>query len=1615
MVSAVTMGRVDGRRVRHLRGIGLTLATWAALGSQVAVAQQAQEPDGIEAALMGSRSVVAGESLQVVGRAFRVRGLSTLRSYARAPVQTRLVEIRPEGEDGAEGPWVRGRADASGDFLLELPAPASFVSRARVEVEIGEGDAARSFGYEVRLRSPISLTLKTDRRFYQAGETMRVWLLARHPRTLAPIAAGAAVEFSLDGQRHVRAQLGEGGVAAVDFPIAESTPNGEWSVLAKVQVGDHEARAALGIQVGQRTSERLMAELSWDETQVAPSDTFEARVRVTAPSGAPVRGATVTLTVQGRPPQHADTDRDGVARFTARAPAYLTDQTGLVTVGATVAHAAHGRAELSRRLRLSAPLALHVEATARTGRAVVGVPSDVYVAVLDAAGDPPPAGTEVVLRGAGLRRPIEARTDDNGFVAATLTLPPDHVGALAACGGEVGAMLDVEVRGERARRGRVCVKAAPGAGVQITAESPVVAPGEDLVLRLRRSAELRRAPVRVELAGPGGWLAATAVVPPGRDRVTLRTTSLGVVTIAAIPILGEDAEAFLGVEHSTTVLVRPARPSFVAMEAERDLYPVGGEAALVVRTEPGQPGWLALDVRDRTQHGGERPFAMRFLDGAFRRAVLDPQGEGAAILVRAALGARHANHGAAGELETYPALVDEFGVAVEAPDLEPNGLLRDPVLDARRLERWGVGEVMVAIEDALRSADAIEDIVVGEGRARRFRDDLASELMDARTLGDRPLTPAMITASDASFTFESVARRIARERLLQALHILHDALQESEDEPAELARQPAGRWIATLVREGALGPQLVRDPWGGALGLRARPAGVPPVAAGAGDQTLAYPGPDGRLGTADDVMDPFARVVSARTPYAVASGEDEWMRTVASLSPGRAALEGMLAAYRRVTAQMRDARIADALVAGASEGYGGTGEGTIGLGNLGTIGHGGGGGTGSGYGRGAGGLRGRSSRVPRIRAGMASVTGAPSLLSGLIREDMPATLLFLPRVAVDPSGVTRIPVPLAHAATTYVCEVVHWRADGWSWSDAADLRVDQELVVDAPVPRFAHVGDRVELPLRAANRGGQVREVTLSVHPEGELGLEAIGTEALSVPPGDARVHAVALDLAQVGEGRLVVQGTAGDLRDATRRSIEVLAAARPGVVRREALVMGEGTLTIPIPAQALPRAGGRVTLHGAERLFSTSPLWRAWARRRALGADPSSAAIRQARERIGGGPPLELATALVALGDQVGDRQLRRVISGMTSFVRGGPEQAQAVERAAVLMVVLSALPEDDERTPIVRLRRRLREIVTEGAAARSDDPALQAAAAAAFAYGGDEDRAAEHARRARRALVTFEEDRWVQARSGVTSSQNFTSSALLALADLRLGEREEALALVRTLARRSVRRTDALRPPLLAGLDRALAYAVVLHGGAAQVPSSVRVVVDGEAHDVELDAGEGELVLPSLDQAGAHSLAVEAPPGALVHVRARAEYALPWEAPGAERPPIAIRFAELGVDEDPPAADETTRHVIAIRNVRPRTLTDVIVRVQLPTGAELDERAYQELGWRTRERPTRVRNTLELHLRSLLAGREVELPLTLRWTLSGSFSAFGVTAASEARPDLEAVLVPRRVEVSR
>lgn len=106
---------------------------------------------------------------------------------------------------------------------------------------------------------------------------------------------------------------------------------------------------------------------------------------------------------------------------------------------------------------------------------------------------------------------------------------------------------------------------------------------------------------------------------------------------------------------------------------------------------------------------------------------------------------------------------------------------------------------------------------------------------------------------------------------------------------------------------------------------------------------------------------------------------------------------------------------------GTGRGGGGTGEGTIGLGNLGTIGHGGGGGSGVGYGRGAGGLRGRGgARVPKIRPGSAEVKGSLSkeVIRRVIRQHLnEVRFCYEQQLAIKPDLQGRVAVQFIISAT----------------------------------------------------------------------------------------------------------------------------------------------------------------------------------------------------------------------------------------------------------------------------------------------------------------------------------------------------------------------------------------------------------------------------------------------------------------------------------------------------------------------------------------------------------------------------------------------------------------------
>src|SRR5690606_31201937 len=106
-----------------------------------------------------------------------------------------------------------------------------------------------------------------------------------------------------------------------------------------------------------------------------------------------------------------------------------------------------------------------------------------------------------------------------------------------------------------------------------------------------------------------------------------------------------------------------------------------------------------------------------------------------------------------------------------------DGVLRDPVALREELLRRGLAPAEQALERAVASRgpdDPARARIVAARRARvGFHPDVIEHLVasrqlpdaQARTLGGERLTVAMIEGADPGFSFDTVARRVARARL----------------------------------------------------------------------------------------------------------------------------------------------------------------------------------------------------------------------------------------------------------------------------------------------------------------------------------------------------------------------------------------------------------------------------------------------------------------------------------------------------------------------------------------------------------------------------------------------------------------------------------------------------------------------------------------------------------------------------------------------------------------------------------------------------------------------------------------------------------------------------------
>ncbi len=1579
---------------------------------------------GIEAELHGSAIALAGRPYVLRGVAYAVTELATLRTLPRASV-TAWIEERESRRAAAHETTV---ADGEGNFQLAIATPTSGDLDAMLHVEVGDGSNVRRFERLIQLRAPQVLDLLTDRILYEPGETMHVWVRLRERDSLVPVASRRVHLRVTSGAERVtvladmRANTSAMGALSFDVPVdAES---GERSLGVSVATDDGaRIEGSTQVRVGQRTIERMMARVVLAHDVVAPGEPVHATVTVRAASGAPVRGATVEVT-RRRVGLSRTTGPDGRAEFTWTAPVFAERGVDTESIDVRAVHPGVGSAHTSASYQIAA-VPFQLSLTAGHDGVVLDVDSPAYVSVTDPRGLPAPAGTRVRASGIIVARGrFEGVTDAHGLVTVPIHATRDAVAEHGGgdCSGRVAGTLDIEILGHDALASRLCVPVAANAQVRVEALSPVVAPGGDVRVRFTRRAAVRGRSVVLDLLRSDGrysfaTVIATARVPPERTDATLRMPSnvVGVVHVRARAVLADETAE--GAGSRDAVLSRPAHAFDLRLTTERAVYHPRETARVFADAPAGTPrGAIALVVRDLAAHGGEVPFARAWLDNALSRAVISPATPDADRLVRAALAAGLGQDAAPERAAPLEGPGEAVGVYSES--FEPRGDLRDPFGRRQEFLRRGLVPVFGALENAIdeTAAGNIDGVVIGRGARTAFAPDAIHALVEhgslmapqARTLGDTLLSVTALERAGLGFDFAHAARRVARVRLVRLLAALLQPVDPGGDTPSPLAADPPERWLSRLVGLGRITPGALRDPWGGTFALRRTVGRAPAVSLGvrAVGWELSSPGPDGVPGNGDDVRDPFARVLPAGTPYAIGIGEDALMVALAALDPATAAITAMVAAYRRVGSGAHEEEIGDIVTASdsAGEAFGAAG---LGLGNIGTMGHGSGSGSGSGYGSGGG------------RGGR---TGMLGQLASLVRERFPATLMFVAERALDPSGRTVFDVTLADALTTFRIEAIAWTAEGWTSSAAVDVRCDQDVVIDAPIPEYAAPGDVLRIPVRLANRGESAVRARPVVALEGGLDVRVDPADEVSIPAGDAIEAIVTLRVGRAAAGTVrvtAVNPVTGAMLDAVRRPLRVIDDARPERVTTEALVDADGELRLAIPRDATPSGDAIVRLTVGTAL-DVSPsawvvrdgdaTWALWAHAMS-GTTPASDPHR-ALDRIRRGSrdasitASQRARALSRAwaSADTDDQALSERLEALTRTLDASHEDA--VESLVSLIPAIARIElHAAEREGLTRVADRLRRAVERDTARLGDEPGQYALAAWALrATGhGASTRADEFLRRALRAVRTEGDTSVLDAPDGSIDGR-VADSCTLALALIAGGDRVGAFRFVRGLLGRDVFgqvrdvRARALRHALLAKLTT---------GADALEGSHATITIDGTAHDVIVRDGAAHLASDALGRPGAHRVSVHLARPAVLRATTTVRYGRPWSSALVATAPL-----ELTLDGRTGARDTRAAFVLRVRNRGPRVLAHMVVRVNLPAGGELDAITRRDLTTRLAAAPAIDDRTLTLYLRTLAPGGAARIPLRIRWSVGGTLHGLGVVARVDDTPDAPAaVLAPRAV----
>ncbi len=1090
----------------------IVVASGAALPGLRAAPPPSPTERGLDAFVHVAMTAPGGDVLVVDVQALGYPTATTL-----APIPGATVEVtwdpeslidptKKEPAPASPPPIVRATADGEGRATLSLPVPRGPTKEITLLVSVRAKDRERT--QEINIQRTVSEELElfvSDPRVVPGSELV-AWALWTSKDKSKPIARkNVDIALMQGGIARFRTtvQTDAAGAAMARIPIPrDDDPNAQFILRATASESNgaedsREIADSIELSTREETPGKATLTARFDEGSVVAGGKAAFRVRIHDASGEGIAAHPIWVWTG---PRGTEAPKDQKA-FEKAARLLKTDGAGEV-----VADVAAPSTIPPRGTVIQLEVRTEIEGLVRTATSSLEVgPKRGFATLTPEAGELVPGLDQkltITLEGddgAPLRGTFSARgdgldanftTNDHGE-AEVVWKVPKGVGAkrqTGPCPGSVAAQVTLRqtsAAGASTAFGgalvdpsgmALCVPVRREATAFLRPQKLVVREGEPVVVSVIGGEKRAASFVTTQASGAAAsasWAAdagapQSIAPPPG---------ATGVVTVhASLPRIDGAAETV-----SASVLVVPKRLPGITAKI------TGG------RPVPGGNVRILAELKDETG----KP-----LTGSVAAVVIDKLGGGSF----GSLASMDTKTNLCGAVGAEPERCDAalFGGAELDPlrrsSLRERGVLgpvSDPAATAKSKMDATFNAVVRSLEGAVfqssTSLETLPDVRRKEGKRYVFNPELMTLVTDA--MGSKPLTPGGesialpdLIAVDPQITYDNVARRVTRLKIFNVLTQVRSA--RAGIDPDEPIFDDPNVFLRSLVRKGSLSDEALLDPWGGQLAFFEGGGDYVPFVSVKKGWQLRSAGPDGKMGTADDVKSPFERVLKSGTPYARALDEDELVDARYDMRVSDETVASWTATFQKATGDvLGEAFGAGGLaLGGVGEGGGGSGHG-IGLGSVGRVGHG-------------------------IAKGIAYVS-AP--------------------IRTDAEGHVVIDIPLGDVETTWQVGLVGLVDDGRPAMSTVDVPVTIPLSAKVNAGARWTEGDAAGVIVQVRNRTAAPIDATLDLAARGAFALDKPKDRpTVRVPEHGVAYVTVPVRAVRSGTGYLDVKTTAPGLPEDT-------------------------------------------------------------------------------------------------------------------------------------------------------------------------------------------------------------------------------------------------------------------------------------------------------------------------------------------------------------------------------------------------------------------------------------------------------------------------------------------------